>query len=338
MDDLYQRWLRLRLRHGHLTSAEGIRRCLSLQPTPDTERALRRLELVGRAEADGCGVLMKPRQRQALANWLERTGGGPLRWRLIARQGSIWACTAVPMEARCRQWHLHASPGAGQTEGTLTTQLLAVAERELTLQPPKTARWLRWLDGQGRPILERPLSAAEVANPLVESLVNLPEGLLQPSFGAKRPLPAVLHLAPQPDAIGLLSLWLPAAAASTGPLEWIWPLPGRQTIWHYLLVPRQEGDMLADLRIQGEGCAFAAAPEPEVLADGRRAWRLVGDTALPLLERSPLRLRLEGKRLDADGQSHRLVVDPLPVAPAEPVWPDTGGDPLVGVSEMLVPV
>jgi hypothetical protein len=35
---------------------------------------------------------------------------------------------------------------------------------------------------------------------------------------------------------------------------------------------------------------------------------------------------------------HRLVVDPLPLAPAEPVWPGDDADPLVGVSEMVVPV
>ncbi len=338
MADLYEPWLWLRLRHGHLTSAEGIRRCLSLQPTSDTERVLRRLELVVCPEGDGCAVLVKPRQRQALATWLERTGGGPLRWRLIARQGSIWGCTAVPMEARCRQWHLHASPAAGQTEGPLTAQLLAVAEREVTLQPPKTARWLRWFDGQGRRIGERPLSAAEVAIPLVVSVAELPEGLLQPAFDDNPALQPVLHLPPRPDAIGLLSLWLPPTAATTGPFAWTWSLPGRQTIWHYLLVPRQAGDTLDGLRIEGEGCAFTTASGPEVLADGRPAWRLVGEKALPLLERSPLRLRLEGQRLDADGQSHRLVVDPLPVAPAEPVWPGTEGDPLVGVSEMLVPV
>jgi hypothetical protein len=338
MDDLYHLWLRLRLRHDHLASAESLRRCLALQPCPDTERVLRRLELVACPESDGCSVLVKPRQRQALVSWLERTGGGPLQWRLLARQGSIWGCTAVPMEARCRQWHLHGSPAAGQTDGSLTTRLLAVAEQELSLQPPKSARRLRWLDGQGRVLRERPLSAAEAANPLVEPLADLPEGLLQPSFGAKRPLPPVLHLAPQPNAIGLLSLWLAPQTAASGPLEWTWSLPGRQTVWHYLLVPRQAGDTLEGLRIAGEGCAFTAQPAPEVLADGRQAWRLVGAKALPLLERSPLRLRLEGQRLDADGQSHRLVVDPLPVAPAEPVWPGTGGDPLVGVSEMLVPV
>jgi hypothetical protein len=339
MDDLYQLWLRLRLSHGHLATVEGINRSLSLQPCPATERVLRRLELVACREADGCGVLVKPKQRPALAAWLEDTGGGPLQWRLVARQGSIWGCTAVPMEARCRQWHLHGCPAKGQTEGALSVRLLAVAERQLTLTPPKTARSLRWLDGRGQLLAELPLSAADVGAPLVVSLAPLPEGLIQPDFGGKRPLAPVLHLAPQPDAIGLVSLWLPpTAAVAAGPLEMVWPLPGRQTIWHYLLVPREAGDTLAGLRIQGEGCAFSAATAPETLADGRRAWRLVGERALPLLERSALRFRLEGQRLDADGQSHRLVVDPLPVAPTEPVWPGDGADPLVGVSEMLVPV
>ena len=338
MDDLYQRWLRLRLSHGHLVTAEGLRRGLSLQPCPDTARVLRRLELVACPEATGCSVLVKPTQRQDLATWLERSGGGPLQWRLVAGQGAIWGCTAVPMGARCRQWHLHGRPAEGQTEGTLTVRLLAVAERDVTLTPPKAARWLRLLDGRGQVLREHPLSAAELATPLKVSLAHLPEGLIQPSFGGKRPLDPVLHLAPLPDAIGLVSLWLPATAAAAGPLDFVWPLPGRQTIWHYLLVPRQAGDTLAALSIQGEGCAFSAPTAPETLPDGRQAWRLVGEKALPLLERSPLRFRLEGHRLDADGQSHRLVVDPLPVAPPEPVWPGSGGDPLVGVSEMLVPV
>jgi hypothetical protein len=121
-------------------------------------------------------------------------------------------------------------------------------------------------------------------------------------------------------------------------MEWVWPLPVRETIWHYLLVPRQADDTFMDLRIQGEGCAFLPPKGPETLPDGRQAWRLVGQTALPLLDRSPLRFRLVGHRLEADGQSRRLVVDPLPVAPPEPVWPGDGNDPLVGVSEMVVPV
>jgi hypothetical protein len=337
MDDLYQLWLRLRLSHGHLATAEGISRCLSLQPCPDTARVLQRLELVVCPEADGCGVLVKPKQRAALAAWLERTGGGPLQWRLVARQGSIWGCTAVPMEARCRQWHLFGLPAEGQTGGTLTVRLLAVAERELTLTPPETARWLRLLDGRGQVLRELPLTAADVAKPLIVPLAHLPEGMIQPSFGGESQPDPILHLAPLADAMGLVSLWLPAAAAA-GPVDVVWQLPGRQTTWHYLLVPRQAGDTLEGLRIRGEGCAFSAATAPETLADGRRAWRLEGQKPLPLLERSKLRFRLEGQRLDADGQSHRLVVDPLPVAPAEPVWPGSGGDPLVGVSEMLVPV
>ncbi|MEB3317632.1 MAG: hypothetical protein VKO39_05770 [Cyanobacteriota bacterium] len=339
MDDLYQLWLRLRLSHGHLSTPEGIRRSLSLQPCPDTARVLRQLELVMCQEAEGCGVLVTPKQRPALAAWLERSGGGPLQWRLVARQGSIWGCTAVPLEARCRQWHLHGRPTTGQTEGALSVRLLPVVERQLTLTPPKAARSLRWLDGQGQVLGKLPLNAADVGAPLVVSLASLPEGLIQPDLGGKRPLPPFLHLAPQPNAIGLVSLWLPVTAAlAANPLEWVWPLPGRETIWHYLLVPRRAGDALTGLRVEGEGCAFSAATAPETLADGRRAWRLVGERALPLLERSALRFRLEGQRLDADGQSHRLVVDPLPVAPAEPVWPGSGDDPLVGVSEMLVPV
>ena len=222
------------------------------------------------------------------------------------------------------------------SEGLLAMQFLAVADQALSLTPPQTARSLRLLDGQGRVISEVAKPVADGGGPLVVPLAFLPEGLIQPTFGGKKPLPPVLHLPPEPNAIGLASLWLPPAAAAAGPLQWTWPLPGRQTIWHYLLVPRQPGDTLQALRIQGEGCTFSAATAPETLHDGRAAWRLVGGTALPLLERSPLRFRLEGERLAADGQLHRLVVDPLPVAPAEPVWPGEAGDPLVGVSEMVV--
>jgi hypothetical protein len=257
---------------------------------------------------------------------------------LIARQGSIWGCTAVPLGARCRQWHLYGTPAAGQTSGELAVQLVEVAERELVLTPPPTARSLQLLDGRGWLLQELPLPVAPAASPLVVSLDLLPEGWIQPSFGAQQPLEARLHLSPEPNAIGLLSLWLPAAAAMAAPLEFCWALPERQTIWHYLLVPRQPGDVLEGVRISGEGCVFRAAAAPETLPDGRRAWRMVGATALPLLERSPLRFRLEGQRLDAFGQMHRLVVDPLPLAPAEPVWPGDDADPLVGVSEMVVPV
>ncbi|MFM1800001.1 MAG: hypothetical protein RLZZ117_2279 [Cyanobacteriota bacterium] len=338
MDDLYQPWLRLRVRHGHFTTAKGPARAFRLRPTPETARQLRRLQLVDCAEADGCSVLVKPQQQAALASWLERTGGGPLQFRLVALQGFLWGCTAVPMDARCREWHLHGGVTAGASGGTVTMRLLPVVERELALTPPAKARLLRWLDGQGQVVHEQPLSENRASGPLRLSLDPLPEGLLQPSFGGKRPLDPLLHLAPHANAIGLLSLWLPATACGSGPLEWVWTVPERQTIWHYLLVPRQPEDALQELRIQGEGCTFRVPGAPETLADGRQAWRLVGETALPLLERSPLRFRLEGQRLEADGHCRRLVVEPLPVAPPEPVWPGNGGDPLVGISEMVVPV
>jgi hypothetical protein len=336
--DLYRQWLRLRLRHGHLASVEGLGRQLALQPCRATAQWLRRLEMVNHQEVDGFSLLLKDRLRPSLAAWLDNSGGGPLQWRLIARQGSIWGCTAVPLGARCRQWHLYGTTAAGQTSGELAVQLVEVSERELVLTPPPTARSLQLLDGRGGLLRELPLPVASAASPLAVSLDLLPEGWIQPSFGGRRPLEARLHLSPEPNAIGLLSLWLPAAAATEAPLEFCWALPGRQTIWHYLLVPRQPGDGLEGLRISGEGCAFRLAPAPETLPDGRRAWRMVGAKALPLLERSPLRFRLEGQRLDAEGQSHRLVVDPLPLAPAEPVWPGDDGDPLVGVSEMVVQV
>ncbi|MEB3260735.1 MAG: hypothetical protein VKP63_08935 [Cyanobacteriota bacterium] len=338
MDDLYQVWLRLRVRHGHLTTAEGAARAFTLRPMADTAVALRQLQLALSPEAAGCSVLLQPRQRQAVARWLERSGGGPLQWRLVARAGALWGCTAVPMNARCRQWHLHGSARAGEGDGTVASRLLPVAERELPLTPPAKARLLRLLDGQGTVVREQPIAANANGEPLRVSLDHLPEGLLQPSFGAKRPLAPWLHLTPQANAIGVLSVWLPAPAANAGPLEWTWDVPGRQTIWHYLVVPRQAGDRFTDLRIVGDGCVFLAPKGPEPLPDGRQAWRLVGQTALPLLERSPLRFRLEGQREEADGHRRRLVVDPLPVAPPEPVWPSGGGDPLVGVSEMVVPV
>jgi hypothetical protein len=337
--DLYRPWLRLRLRHGHLASAEGVGHQLALHPCRATAQWLRRLEMVNHEETDGVSLLLKDRLRPSLATWLESGDGGPLQWRLIARQGSIWGCTAVPLAARCRQWHLHGSTAAGQTSGELAVRLLPVAERELVLTPPPGARSLQLLDGRGGVVRELPLpAAAPAASPLAVSLDLLPEGCLQPSFDGQPPQEAHLHLPYEACAIGLLSLWLPAAAATAGPLAFECPLPGRQTIWHYLLVPRQPGDVLEGVRISGEGCVFHAPAAPEILPDGRRAWRMVGATALPLLERSPLRFRLEGQRLDAFGQSHRLVIDPLPLAPAEPVWPGDDADPLVGVSEMVVPV
>jgi hypothetical protein len=341
--DLYGPWLRLRLSHGFLASAADISRHLLLQPCAATVQTLRRLEMVVHQDADGCSLLVKGRMRSALARWLEASGGGPLQWRLVARQGSIWGCTAVPLGARCRQWHLYGAAAKGQSEGELAVRLLAVEERALMVTPPKTARFLRLLDDRGDPLREIPLTPADAAQSQaarsqVVRLDGLPEGLIQPSFGGKRSADAFLHLAFAPDSIGLVSLRLPAAAAATGPLDFSFSLPGRRTIWHYLLVTREAGEGLESLRIEGDGCAFTLAPAPETLADGRRAWRMVGDRVLPLLERSPLRFRLEGQRLDGEGQSHRLMVDPLPVAAAEHVWPGDGSDPLVGVSEMVVPL
>jgi len=342
--ELYHPWLRLRLSHGHLASPRSVGRQLVLLPDPATLKALRRLEMVAIQELDGCTLLLKDRLRPLLARWLADDGGGRLQWRLVARQGSIWGCTAVPLAARCRRWHLYGSAAVGQSGGDLALCLLEVVERELVLTPPEGARSLRLQDERGQLLQELPLTAVDSAQPPVVALSPLPEGLIQASFGEGQAAEAFLHLPFAPDAIGLVCLQLPATAAMAGPLEFGWSLPGRQTVWHYLLVPAQPGDGLTGLRILGDGCAFAAATAPELLGDGRQAWRLVGQQALPLLERCPLRFRLEGQRLGADGQSHRLVIDPLPVPPPEPIWPadspDTpdSAESLVGVSEMVVVV
>jgi hypothetical protein len=336
--ELYHPWLRLRLSHGHLASPRSVGRQLVLLPDRATLQALRRLEMVAIQDLDGCTLLLKDRLRPLLARWLADEAGGRLQWRLLARQGSIWSCTAVPLAARCRRWHLYGSAAVGQSGGALTLRLLEVVERELALMPPEGARSLQLQDERGQALQELPLTAVDPAQPLVVALSPLPEGLIQASFGEGLAAEAFLHLPFVPDAIGLVCLQLPATAAMAGPLDFGWSLPGRQTVWHYLLVPAQAGDRLTGLRIQGDGCAFAAATAPELLADGRQAWRLVGQQALPLLERCPLRFRLEGQRLGADGQSHRLVIDPLPVPAAEPIWPSDSADSLVGVSEMVVVV
>jgi hypothetical protein len=336
--ELYRPWLRLRLSHGHLASAQSVGRQLALMPDRVTLKALERLEMVAIQEPDGCTLLLKDRLRPLLARWLEADGGGRLQWRLVARQGSIWGCTAVPLAARCRRWHLYGSAASGQCGGALAVRLLEVVEAELVLSPPPGSGPLRLLDERGQLLQELPLTALAAAQPLVVPLSSLPEGLIRASVGVGAALDPILHLPFVPDAIGLVSLQLPASAALAGPLEFGWSLPGRQTVWHYLLVPAQAGDVLTGLRIQGDGCAFAAASAPETLGDGRQAWRLVGQQALPLLERCPLRFRLEGERQGLDGQSQRLVIDPLPVPSAEPIWPGDSPESLVGVSELVVVV
>ncbi len=340
-EDLYQRWLRLRLQHGYLSATDGLNRSLALQPCADTASFLRTSGVLLHPEVDGCSLLARPRERAVLANWLRSTGGGPLQWRVVALEGTIWGCTAVPLAARCQQWHLYGDGGSGQTVesgGVFPARLLAVKERQLVLTPAKTARRLRLLDGRGRLLREVPLTAHRPGLPWVVPLDGLPEGWIQPDLGGRRRLDPFLYLPSEPNAVGLVSLWLTNPTAAEFPLDLTWSLPGRQTIWNYLLVPSDPSVALESLIVSGNGCAFHSAAGPETLADGRKAWRLVGDRPLPLLDRGPWRFRLEGRRRDASGRSQRLVIDPLPLAPPEPIWPGNGSDPLVGVSEMVVPL
>jgi hypothetical protein len=338
--DLYQPWVRLHIHHGFHASPDGVRRDLQFRPTPSTGALMRRHQMVLLEEPDGFSLLVKPSRLAELEPWLRSTNGGPLQLRLWGRSARFWGVTALPLQARSQAWQLYGSTrqASGLADLAPPMRCLAVQPQLLRLTLPRRARSLRLLDGAGQLLLEQPLSKEQVkAGEVGIDLTDLPEGLIQASFDQGPSPEAILHLPQEPGPVGLFSLWLDPARASDG--EAIhWQLEARSTLWQYLVVPRQAGDQLEELAISGDGSAFQPQAAPELLPDGRQAWRLVAQTALPLAEQSPYRFRLEGQRLGRDGQRQRLLLDPLPVAAAEPVWPAASGQPLLGLSEIVVPV
>jgi hypothetical protein len=338
--DLYQPWLRLHIRHGFHANPDGVRRDLQFRPTPTTDAVMRRHQLMLLEEADGFSLLVKPSRLADLEPWLRATNGGPLQLRLWGRSALFWGVTALPLQARCQDWQLYGSnrKATGQSDLAPPMRCLAVQPQRYQLKLPRSASRLRLLDGAGQLLLKQNLGIEQVKAGEVEiDLGELPEGLIQAKFDRGQIPKAILHLPQEPGPVGLFSLWLDPAKANFGE-EIHWQLQSRSTLWHYLVVPRQAGDQLEQLSISGDGSAFQLQAAPELLPDGRQAWRLVAQTALPLVEQSPYRFRLEGQRLGRDGQRQRLLLDPLPVAAAEPVWPADSRQPLLGLSEIVVPV
>jgi hypothetical protein len=294
----------------------------------------------------------------------------------VANRGALDpASAAAPAVAQSSETGAGVAAASGSAlahpDGSLEFSLVPLAGPTLRLPVAPAAERLTLLDERGEVVLERPLTAAEQAGgQLSQALDGLPEGLLQPCFESGTPPAAVLRLDPEPQALGVACLCLPPPTPEAPLLELTWTLPARASQWHYLLVPGEPTQRLQGLAISGEGCSFRGGDQPETLPDGRTAWRLVGDRPLQMAERSPYRFRLQGQRLDATGQSHPLRLDPLPAAPLGPVWPPATGpsaaapegsgpkpgkangsapaepppepsaasDPLVGLSEMVVPL
>jgi len=136
-----------------------------------------------------------------------------------------------------------------------------------------------------------------------------------------------------PDRIDAPAAAFPLQRGKVRPVSLTISFAARETVWRYFVVAQgRSASFGQNLAIEGDGATFSSGRA--ALPNGDAAVTFTASGALPLRHRSPYRFRLSGERRNGNGGRDAVVVDPLPTAPAAPVWPgeDGGG----GASEIYV--
>lgn len=119
---------------------------------------------------------------------------------------------------------------------------------------------------------------------------------------------------------GLYPVTLGSPRPPTSSVRYLIRLGARRTRWVYHVIPRGGESAFTALRVEataaaeGEALPVFAGPVPTREPNGAAALLFTSEGELPIVRRSPYRLRLRGR---ARGTEERVLVEPLPVAAAD---------------------
>lgn len=358
--------------HGYYNDRGGVCPDFTVVPTAACASLMASLGLLFKDLGTGFVVLVEAGKVDALVAWLKANtrGSGPgkgcwtwLSFQLIATNANFVGITNLPITTNTLDQNLHVSNlvtatangvlafGGGTATGVealypLTGASLAVAA------PAGAVASLCDLSGA-------PVATAQGGAGVTFDLTPFPAGYYTVAFAtaAGKPFAArkgasagYVYTPGQPGGFGLIDLLLAQPAKGVGmpaafpvvlpagmisPVRLTLSFAPRDTFWRYYIVsPSTRGVLAPDLTITGKDVDFTRSSE--ALPNGEQAVVFAAGTALPLKRLSPYRFSLSGQRQAPNGGRDGITVNPLPTAPASPVWPAASGDLLAGASEIYV--
>ena len=342
----YDAIVRFSIRHEYYGADNSVP-FVTVVPTSATQESLHRLGFLFRSEPNGCVILgntaRRPKDSTGVDVWLT------FLVNVIDKHFGVVSDIHMNVHGRthCAYVTNHADPEearpAAAVRAVLAFQALRILPRSL-VEPIQPGETFAIHDRAGRVLsLEWPANAVApiasdgvlhcdpVARRLNVDLSTLPERRY--SFrsngrivreglrlaGARVPAAFVeLHL---PEAAGNSENAGASDAAMPTGVEYEVMFGARRTIWKYSIVPRSGSgpldNLIIDTAVNGSTSSDVATtrflgPFEEALPNGARVYQFLSNAPIALRRRSPVRLRLSGRRKDRmtrDG----VLVECLPV-------------------------
>jgi len=354
--------------HGYYNDRGGVCPDFAVVPTTACAGLMASLGLLFKDLGTGFAVLVDATRVDALAAWLAADASRRWTWlsfQLVSTNAKFVGITNLPITTSTLDQNLHVSnlvtapangvPSFGTGAPTGADAFYPLTGASLAVAAPAGAT-ASLCDLSGAAVAS---ATAQGGAGVAFDLSPLPAGYYSVAFAsaAGKPLAApkgapagYVYTPGQPGGFGLIDLLLAQPAKGVGrpaafpvllPAGMISPVTltlsfaARDTFWRYYIVsPSTRGVLSPDLAITGPDVDFTRSSE--ALPNGEQAVVFAAGTALPLQRLSPYRFSLRGQRQAPNGGRDGITVNPLPTAPASPVWPAASGDPLTGASEIYV--
>ena len=354
--------------HGYYNDRGGVCPDFTVVPTAACAKLMASLGLLFKDLGTGFVVLVEATRVDALVAWLNGSPGRRWTWlsfQIVSTNTNLIGITNLPITTNTLDQNLHVSNLATAT----ANKVLSFGGGKPTGAEafyPLTGASLAVAAPAGATVSLCDLSGAAIASATAQggagvafNLTPFPAGYYATTFAsaAGKPLAApkgapagYVYTPGQTGGFGLIDLLLAQPAKGVGapsafpvvlpagmlsPVALTLAFAPRDTFWRYYIVsPSTRGVLTPDLAITGPDADFTRSSEP--LPNGEQAVVFASGTPLTLQRRSTHRFSLSGQREAPNGGRDGITVNPLPTAPASPVWPAASGDPLTGASEIYV--
>jgi len=351
--------------HGYYNDRGGVCPDFTVVPTSACANLMASLGLLFKDLGTGFAVLVEATKVDALVAWLKANSWSRLSFQIVSTNTNLIGITNLPITTNTLDQNLHVSNLATAT----ANKVLSFGGGKPTGAEafyPLTGASLAVAAPAGATVSLCDLSGAAIASATAQggagvafNLTPFPAGYYATTFAsaAGKPLAApkgapagYVYTPSQAGGFGLIDLLLAQPAKGVGapsafpvvlpagmlsPVALTLAFAPRDTFWRYYIVsPSTRGVLTPDLAITGPDADFTRSSEP--LPNGEQAVVFASGTPLTLQRRSTHRFSLSGQREAPNGGRDGITVNPLPTAPASPVWPAASGDPLTGASEIYV--
>ena len=359
----------VRISHDYYNTTGGECPDFRVIPTPDSAQSMARLGLIFRDKGTGFAVYVQTSRVPELIAFVNDRGirsGGDGLWTwlsflLVPTNPDFNGFTRLPMSASPASRNFHASNLDTSIHGgmrvlgakrAIGAELFVPVTGSTLATGSPTGATVTLADFSGTPVFAPQISGAAGTS---FNLGALPYGYYtvdtagRTAPGSAEPSQVALLVPQSPQTLGLIDLLLmqppgtigdpdafPVAggAATVSAVQLVLPFAARETVWKYYVVSQSgPATFSADLQISGPGASFVKSAE--VLPNGDTATLFTADRPLALSQKSKFHFMLSGKRQASRGPG-TIVVARLPVAPASPVFPGEGDEPLAGISKIYV--